>query len=256
NGKILIERAGTGGEEDVLECWRVTPRIGFVRTGGCRDVQALRSGRLSATAATVRLDALLSHLHEQHAFSGAVVLARAGTTVYARGFGLANVEAGTPFTPGTATDGASLTKPVTAAAVLSLVSEGRIDLDAPVQRYIAEYPHDGTTVRHLLTHGAALPDYGAFQEILDGGAPVGTLDFLRELARRRFAPRFAPGSAFEYCNLCYDVLALVVERVSNEPYERFVRSHLFAKAGMTSSFLRPARFADWRGVRTRGYRWS
>jgi CubicO group peptidase (beta-lactamase class C family) len=196
---------------------------------------------------------MIEPIHADGEFSGAVVLGRDGQVVYARGFGFADVERRLAFTPDTANDGASLTKPVTAAAVLRLAEQGRIDLDAPVRRYVLEYPHAATTVRHLLSHSGGLPDYGEFQAMLDAG-PANTADLLAELTRRGTPPAFAPGTAFAYCNLCYDTLALVVERVTGDGFDRHLKPWLLRPLGMADSFLRPARFADWPGARTRGYR--
>ena len=210
----------------------------------------------AADRLTERLDRLLRGLHDEGAFNGAVVVTSRGKVVYARGFGPADAEAGVPFTPDTASDGGSLAKPVTAAAVLLLAAEGRIDLDAPVVRYVPEYPHPAATIRQLMSHSGGLPDYGAFQPLLDSGRPVSNADLLADVARRGVAPAFPPGSDFAYCNLCYDALALAVERVSGLSYQTFTRKRLLAPAGMTAGFVRPARFADWPGRRTRGYRWT
>ncbi len=104
-----------------------------------------------------RVDALIGPLVDGHEFSGAVVLARQGKVVYQRGFGMANRASGHSFTPRTAGDGGSLAKTFTAAGVWSLSHEGRIDLDAPVARYVAEFPHAATTVRQLISHSNGLP---------------------------------------------------------------------------------------------------
>lgn len=211
---------------------------------------ALETERRLATA----VDSLLNPLHASDDFNGAVVIGRNGKIVYARGFGRTEIDKGRPLTPDTPVDGASLAKPLTAAAVLALADQGRIDLDAPARRYLPDYPHAATTVRHLLSHSGGLPDYGAFQTMLDSGRPVSTGDLLAEVRARRLPPAFAPGAAFEYCNLCYDALALMVERVSGESYERYLSRRVFGPLSMRTAFLRPARFAEWQGVRTRGYR--
>ena len=202
--------------------------------------------------AAARADALLSALHARGEFDGAAVIMRDGEVAYARGFGFANAEARARFAPDTPVDGASLAKPVVAAAVLLLAEQGRVDLDAPARRYVSEFPHPETTLRQLLSHSAGLPDYDAFERLLDAG-PVTTSELLRASAGRG-APLVDPASPFAYCNLCYDTLALVVERVSGRSFESFARERLLAPAGAGGVFVRPARLAEYDGVRTRGYR--
>jgi CubicO group peptidase (beta-lactamase class C family) len=202
-----------------------------------------------------RVDALLAPRVAAHEFTGAVVLMRAGRVVYARGFGLANREAGLVFTPETPSDGGSLAKTFTAAGLGWLVHEGRIAPDAPVVRYLPEYPHAPTTVRQLISHSNGLPPYYEFFDPhFAAGAERTTPALLGVVARVAPAPGFEPGVRFEYSNLGFDAAALVIERTLGQSYADFVRERFFAPLGMTASFARPARLADWPGVRTRGYR--
>lgn len=213
-----------------------------------------RGGDAGSLAA--RVDALLDPLIAARELSGAVVLARRSEVVYQRGFGMANRAAGVPFTPETATDGGSLAKTFTAAGVWWLAAEGRIDLDAPVGRYVEEFPHAGTTVRQLLLHSNGLPPYYEFFDPHFASDEVRTTSaLLRVVGRELPAPRFPPGSRFEYSNLGYDAAALVIERVTGQGFESFLRERFFSRLGMGSTFARPARLADWQGVRTMGYRW-
>jgi CubicO group peptidase (beta-lactamase class C family) len=193
-------------------------------------------------------------LAERGEFSGAVAVFRNGRIVYANGFGLADAGRKIPFGPETLVDTGSIAKPVTAAAVLRLVEQNRLRIDAPVQRYVPEYPHRGTTVRQLLMHSGGLPDYGAFDAELNSGKLIRTVDLLELVRKRNSSPTFEPGTKFAYCNICYDTLALAVERVSGEAYFGFVRRHFFEPTGATRAFLRPGRFRDWNGMRMQAYR--
>lgn len=199
-------------------------------------------------------DRYLEDLAARGLFQGAVVLGREGRVTYARGFGFANAERGQPFTPDTPNDGGSIAKTFTAAAVLRLAQEGRIDLDSPVQRYLPEYPHAQARVRHLLAHGAGLPDYDWFDRFTGPPAVRGNADQLALLRAHAVAPAFVPGSAFAYDNAAYDAAALLVERVSGMPYFDFLKQAFLGPLGMEKAFLRPARLADFPGVRTIGYR--
>ena len=203
-----------------------------------------------------RVDAVLAPLVQAHEFSGAVVLTRRGRVVYERGFGLANHAAGTAFTADTPTDGASLAKTFTAAAVALLAAEGRIALDAPVATYLPAYPHRATSVRHLLSHSSGLPpQYESFDPFF-GPDELRTTQRLLALVALHFpSPAFEPGTRFEYSSLGHDAAALLVEQVSGQTFERFLRERFFGPLAMDASFVRPARLTEWQGVRTMGYRW-
>lgn len=207
-------------------------------------------------ALATRVDALLAPLEAAHQFSGAVVLVRDGVVVARRSVGVANRTVGTALTPATPVDGGSLAKTFTAAGIWWLAQEGRLDVDAPVTRYLPEFPHARTTVRQLIAHSNGLPPYYEFFDPDFGKDEVRTTEgLLKVVARRAPMPRFEPGTRFEYSNVGYDTLALVIERVSGQGYEAFVRERFFRPNAMTASFARPARFADWPVVRTIGYRW-
>ncbi len=120
-------------------------------------LQAAPSTLRAATAAEpAGLHQALDQLVVQEKFSGAVVVRGTEGVRFSRGYGWADPFERRQFTPETPADSGSLAKPVTSAAVLLLASEGKIELDAPVNRYLPEYPDATATVRHLLSHSAGL----------------------------------------------------------------------------------------------------
>lgn len=227
--------------------------------GGCAGAPSPRTASDSArapmdAAALARLSARADAVLAAHGFLGAAVLVRDGAIVYERGVGFADREAQRRFTPATPSDGASIAKTFTAAALQALADEGRLSFDDRVSRHVPEYPYPATTVRHLLTHSAGLPeDYDVFDADFPPGRVRTTEPLLHALARRRSSPDFATGTRFRYSSFGYDIAALVVERVSGKSYEVFVRERFFVPLGMTEAVARPARFADWPD-RTLGYR--
>src|SRR4051794_7347391 len=159
---------------------------------------------------------------------GAVAIVRDGRVSTSTGFGVADstgrpVTATTPFVIG------SVSKPITATAVLQLVDAGRVDLDAPVRRYLPEFgladPAASATItmRELLDQTSGIPT-SAGERPLTG--PVTDLEQqVRALAT--VSPSRRPGTAYAYSNANYLVLGLVIERVSGEPYARYVDEHVF-----------------------------
>ena len=204
----------------------------------------LTTGAAGGAAVPRGLHAALESLARDGSFSGAVVIHDEAGVRFARGYGPAEPFTGRLFTPDTPVDSGSLAKPITATAVLLLASEGRLDLDAPVRRYLPEFPHAPTTVRHLLAHSAGLP----FEDSPEELAGKTNAALLAEVQGR--APLFRPGSAFNYCNLCYTTLAMLIERVGGENYLDFVQRWALLPSGVA---LRPARLVEWSG-RAIGYR--
>lgn len=203
------------------------------------------------TAIARNSNALLKSMHEAGAFSGAAIIGRDGQVEYAGAFGSA--DRARAFTLDTAADGASLAKTVTAAAIWRLASDGALSLDDPVQAHVPEFPYGGVSITHLLSHTAGLPDYDPFQPVLKDGRPVGNLELQDVMRRQSRRPLSRPGAAFSYCNVCYDTLALLIERATGASYSDHAVKGLLGEAGARDAFLRPARFSDWRGARTLGF---
>jgi len=216
---------------------------------GCAGVPAMPP----VLSLQARADAVLNEVHTGSDFAGAVVLMRDGQVVYEKAVGLAQRDPDRPFTTRTPSDGGSLAKTLTAAAVWELVAEGRLSLDDRVTRHVPEYPYPGHTVRQLVTHRDGLPNYGVFDADFAPGQVRDTVDLLRATPKRQPQPVFAPGVQVEYSDLGFDAAALVVERVTGRPIEAWWRERYFAPLALQGMFARPARFADWPVPRTVGY---
>jgi len=188
----------------------------------------------------------LNQLSREGKFSGAVVIRGDEGVRFTRGYGFADPFSGRRYTPDTPADSGSVPKPMTAAAVLMLARDRTIDLDAPVRRYLIEYPHAATTVRHLLAHSAGL----AMKETPETVSSKSNSALIVEAGKGSPQPSFPPGSAFEYCNLCTIALATLIERVTGRHYLEVIRDRLGVPDDVT---LRPQRLADWNG-RAIGYR--
>ena len=209
-----------------------------------------------ANPAAARLDALFADLHARGLFDGAAVVGRSGAEPWAGAYGWADADRRVPFTPDTPADGGSLAKTMTAALVLALADEGRLELDAPVRRLLPELPYAEITLRHLLSHSSGIPvgDYGWFDPWLPPGRVRTTESLLGVLGEQRPTLAFPPGSAFEYSSLGFDLAALAAARAAGRPVERLFAERLFRPLGLASAFLRPARLSDFPGPRTRGHR--
>jgi CubicO group peptidase (beta-lactamase class C family) len=170
-----------------------------------------------------------------------------GRVVWAEGFGHADLERKTPATADTIYWLASVSKPITATGLMILVEEGRLELDAPANRYLPgaklvahRGEADAITLRRLANHTAGLPTHYNFFH--DDTAPPP----LDETLRRYGFAATAPGARWEYSNLGFGILGFLTGQAAGEPWGRFLEKRLFDPLGMTrtSDRVRPGLEAD------------
>lgn len=221
-----------------IRTWR---RSGALLLGIALPV-SLSAQREVSPAARARLDSVFAQLGGPSAPGCAVGVYRNGEAIFARGYGMANLDHGVAVTPATAFNVGSVSKQFTAMAILLLSDRGRISLDDDVRKWVPELPDHGhrITLRHLLHHTSGLPEYlwlvyAAGQRTSDNYLQR---DVLALLARQR-SLNFAPGAEWEYSNSNYFLLAIVVHRASGLPLREFAAREIFAPLGMTHT-----RFAD------------
>ena len=200
---------------------------------------------LASAAAAQPNEAAVDSIMSTYARPGmpgaAVLVVKDGRVALEKGYGLADVEAGTPVTRETDFRLASLTKQFTATAIMLLAADGRVRYDDPVTMCVPELPAyaRGVTLRHLLQHTGGLPDYEDFvpdsqtRQVLDAEIPA--------LVARSDTAYFAPGTRFRYSNTGYVLLALVVERASGQRFADVLRDRVFAPLGMSGSLAREDR---------------
>jgi CubicO group peptidase (beta-lactamase class C family) len=181
----------------------------------------------------------------------AVLVVSNGRTLFEKGYGMADIAGRVPIDERTIFDLGSLSKQYTATAILLLVQPRKLRLDEQITEVYPEYrtKWKGVTVRMLLNHTAGIPDFVAlfrakgpsfndFPRTSRGSSGVAEQSFSDLIALAASAPlNFAPGSAREYCNSCYLILAGAVERVTGERFPDFVEANLFAPLGMSHTSI-------------------
>lgn len=175
-----------------------------------------------------------------------------GDFFWARGFGYADLENDVPASPESAYRLASITKTITAVAILLLYEEGKIDLDDEVQKYVPSFPRKSwpITIRQLLGHLAGISHYRNYD--LEGHIrePKTTEEALAIF--KDFPLVAEPGTRYNYSTYGYNLLGAVIEAVSGLPYGEFIRRSIFEPLGMNSSRLDSQ--SDLIPNRVRGYR--
>lgn len=175
-----------------------------------------------------RVDAYVKPLLAMRDFSGVVLIARRGDVLVRQAYGPASYELRVPATPSTVYGIGSVSKTFTAAAIILLAEEHKLSLNDPVARYLPDFrPQDNITIAQLLAHESGLPDYFSFPEYANHRADPMTLANFVALLRSKPLD-FRPGSKSVYSSSGYKVLALLIERVSGEPYATFLSRQLFA----------------------------
>jgi CubicO group peptidase (beta-lactamase class C family) len=174
-------------------------------------------------------------------FSGAVLVAKDGKTVFAQAYGLADREKKTPNTLKTRFRLGSMNKMFTAVATLQLVQNGKLDLKAPFGNYLTGYPNKDVaskvTIEQMLTHTGGTGDiFGP--EFDKNRLELKTLqDYVKLYGNR--GPEFEAGSRWQYSNYGFLLLGVIVEKVSGQNYYDYVRDHIFKPAGMMATASEP-----------------
>ncbi len=172
----------------------------------------------------------------------AVGVSEGGNVVLQKAYGMADLEHDVPNSPDTIFEAGSVSKQFTAASVLLLARDGKLSLDDPVRKYVLELPDYGTPllIRHVLQHTSGLRDWGEVESI--AGWPrtsrVYTHAHVLDIVSRQKALNFEPGTNWSYSNTGYNLAAVIVSRVSGQPFAEFCRQRIFEPLGMTHTSWR------------------
>lgn len=200
----------------------------FLNTISAQKDAALRSG----------VDKILQEKFKKDGPGGAVLVAKKDQILYQTALGMANLEQNVPLRPDHVFRIGSVSKHFTAAAILRLLEQGKLDLQDDITRFIPDYPtHDHTiTVEHLLTHTSGIKSYTSM-ETWDAQmhrkdfTPVELIAFFKDEPMD-----FEPNAKWEYNNSGYILLGYIIEVVSGKSYEDYITEEFFKPLGMKNSY--------------------
>ena len=204
---------------------------------GLREANS-QAAESSPDSTAAKVDALFAEWAKPDSPGCAVAVVRGGTILYAKGYGMADLEHGIPITPRTVFYIGSVGKQFTAYAVVRLAQQGKLSLDDEIHKYLPELHDFGrpVTIRHLIHHTSGLRDYfellslaGTRQEDL-----VTQKDLLRMIWKQREL-NFSPGERHLYSNSNYALLATIVERVTGESFRDWMARNVFAILDMNQT---------------------
>jgi len=183
------------------------------------------------------IDRILSQEYLAGEPGAAVLISRAGQVILKKAYGLADTERKVPVTTDTVFRLASLTKVFTGTAVLMLAEQGKLDLEAPVAKYLPAHPTLGRGISgwRLLSHTSGLAEYLDRPDSMEWARKEYTVEQLIEAFKDRPAS-FAPGERNVYSNSNYILLGAILEKVSGVAFGEFVKRNMFDPLGMKSTF--------------------
>jgi len=170
----------------------------------------------------------------------AVGVIKDGMVVFAKGYGMANLEHQIPFSPETVSDIGSVAKQITDFGIALLVRQGKLALTDDIRKFLPYVPDFGHViqVQHLIHHTSGLREIYGTEAIRGnrGGDAIFQEDVLRLVTLQREL-NFPPGDRYLYCNTAYALLAEIIEKVGGTGFEDWMRGHIFSRLGMTQTYI-------------------
>lgn len=177
---------------------------------------------------------MLSHQH-----NGNILVAQNGKVTAELSSGYANIPLKKPCITNSRFNLASISKVITSTAVLQLRDKEKFKLDDALAVYLKDFPFKEITIRHLLTHTSGLPDLELFEELVKRfpDTIITNQNIIPELQKWKHGLYFKPGNQFQYCNTEYNLLALLIEKISGLKLENYFKKNIFRPAGMRNTYL-------------------
>tara|TARA_R110000850_G_scaffold30630_1_gene84139 strand:+ start:10809 stop:12455 length:1647 start_codon:yes stop_codon:yes gene_type:complete len=190
---------------------------------------------VSSQSLEKQIDAIFEEAYPPGKPGATVLIAKDDKVIYRKAFGMANLELNVPMKPENVLELASITKQFTAVAILMLMEQGKLSLDDPLSKYIADYPKgDKITIHHLLNHTSGIKSYTNMPGFMTQARVDMTPTELIEVFKNE-PMEFEPGEAYAYNNSAYILLGYIIEEVSGGSYEEFIQKNIFDRLGMNHS---------------------
>jgi CubicO group peptidase (beta-lactamase class C family) len=181
-----------------------------------------------------KLDTMFTRLNKAGAFNGSILVAKSGAILYQKNIGYCNKEKSCLLNDSSMFQLASVSKVITATAVLMLHEREMLDVNKSFTDYFPDFPYSGITVKQMLSHRSGLPNYiyALNSEIYQPDYKMSNSDMYSYLKVKNPKVYLKPDKNFNYCNTNYALLALLVEKISGKPFQQFLKEELFTPLGM------------------------
>jgi CubicO group peptidase (beta-lactamase class C family) len=168
------------------------------------------------------------------------LVAKDGQIIYENYAGFGDVRKKTPITSETPIHIASVSKVLTATAILKLINAGKIELDQKVTSLLKGFPYPEVTIKNLLSHRSGMRNYAYFtddRKIWDNHKIMSNQDILNIMITKKIGLESKTNTRFQYCNTNYAMLALIIEKVTGKSYPEAMKSMIFDPLGMKHTFV-------------------
>ncbi|KQB41344.1 serine hydrolase domain-containing protein [Flavobacterium aquidurense] len=195
---------------------------------------------LTAQNIKTELDHYFSALAENKQFNGNVLIAENGKVLYQKSFGYADFSTKRKNASDSSFPIASITKTFTSTAILQLVEKGHLKLEDRAAEYLLDFPFKEVTIKQLLSHTAGLPIYDSLFFPIIAKHPDAVFtnkDLIPAMISQKSTLLFKSGDDFSYNNVNYNILALVIEKISGLSYGAYLEKNIFGPAGMKDTSL-------------------
>jgi CubicO group peptidase (beta-lactamase class C family) len=196
----------------------------------------------AATVRSEQIDELFAGLKSGKAPGTAVLVVKDGHVIFERGYGVSDLRSLRKIDTHTNFRLASCTKQFTATAIMLLAHDGKLRYEDRLTDVFPDFPEYGKsiTIRNLLNHTSGLLDYEDLMEKPSSGTPADKIPQIKdagvlELLKRQKTTKFPPGSKWDYSNSGYAVLAMVVQKISGQPFGAFLHDRIFAPLQMSET---------------------
>jgi CubicO group peptidase (beta-lactamase class C family) len=190
-----------------------------------------------------KLDSFLQVMSANSLFNGSVLVSENGNIIYKRSAGYYNIEKGILNSSKTPFNLASASKPFTATAILQLVQKGKISLEDPVTQYLTDFRYNNILVKNLLTHTSGLPrieDVEKEYTDKNPGEVISNAKAYNDLIRVTDALLVKPGEKFQYNNINFFLLSMIIEKVMGMTFPDYMETYIFKPSGMKNTYIRQA----------------
>ena len=196
--------------------------------------------QIAAQSASQKLNDFFSASGNPVFFNGNVLVAENGKIIYQKSFGYADIAKKILNAENSTFQTASVSKIFTSTAVLQLKDKGKLKLTDSLVKYFPDFPYPNITIKHLLSHTSGLPDLELYQPIIDRKPDliITSKDVIPALKLWNKPLKFQPGDKAEYCNTNFVLLALLVEKISQQPFQDYLKKNIFIPAQMNDTFVR------------------
>ncbi|MAX69987.1 MAG: serine hydrolase [Flavobacteriaceae bacterium] len=185
-----------------------------------------------------KLDSIFTLLNQSDRFNGSILIAEKGIPIFEKSYGFSNVEQQELLTNNSIYKLNSVSKQFTAMGIIILKNKGKLRLTDELSQYIPELKfYKNVTIQNLLTHTHGIPDYDSiFEENWNKNKIADNKDIIKLYKKYKPTKRFNPGEKFFYGGIGFELLAVIIERVSHKSYDNFLTENIFYPLKMESTF--------------------